>query len=126
MVPIVTHLCSAGGVTATETRHPRSPLAVPDVYQSDGGLRRIARAGRPPTLGDKLNEVMRQRSQTTEAAARAMEVPSDMLLAWSADHQVPDHRHDAALMGYLQVDEHQLRGLVLRGQMRRTQALIRN
>jgi len=81
---------------------------------------------RPPTLGDKLNEVMRQRSHTTEAAARAMDAPTEAVLAWSADEQLPDRRCDAALMAYLDVDERQLRALVLRGQMRRTQARIRN
>ena len=92
----------------------------------DGGLRRVARPGRPPTLGDKLNDVMRQRSHTTGDAAQAMHVTSDQVLEWTADGLVADHRHDAALMEYLQVDERQLRALVLRGQMRRTQARIRN
>ena len=73
-----------------------------------------------------MNEVMRQRLHTTENAARAMEVTSDEVLAWSADGPLPERKHDAALMAYLQVDERQLRALVLRGQMRRTQARIRN
>lgn len=113
-------------MATTETRQLGTPRAVPDVNHPDGVLRRISDAGRPPTLGDRLNEVMRQRSHTTDAAARAMEVPSGEVLAWSADQRLPEHKHDSALMGYLQIDERQLRALVLRGQMRRTQARIRN
>jgi hypothetical protein len=119
-------------VATTDARQLSSPRAVPDVNRLDGGdrldggLRRVARPGRPPTLGDKLNEAMRQRSHTTDAAARAMEVTSDEVLAWSADGQIPDRTHDAALTEYLQVDERQVRALILRGQMRRTQARIRN
>jgi hypothetical protein len=86
----------------------------------------VARATRPATLGDKLNEVMRVRVHTTEAAAQSMGVPSVDVLDWSADAVLPDRKHEAALLDYLEVDERELHALVLRSQMRRAQARIRN
>jgi hypothetical protein len=68
---------------------------------------------------------MRRRAHTTEAAALELGVTRNELRAWCGDLEQPDRRHHAALLGYLRVDERQLRGLVLRSQMRHAQARIR-
>jgi hypothetical protein len=83
-------------------------------------------AARPLTLGDVLNDTMGRRVQTTDDAARTMGVTSAEVLAWSTDEEPPAQRDLAALTDYLQIDEAQLRGLVLRGQMRRVQERIHN
>jgi hypothetical protein len=69
---------------------------------------------------------MRQRVHTTDAAATAMGVAPADVLAWSADEEQPDRSKQGALIAYLDIDEEQLRALVLRGQMRRAQERIRN
>lgn len=84
------------------------------------------RPTRPPTLGDKLHEVLRLKGQTTAHAAQAMGVTKAELLSWSADSEAPGVAGQAALQAYLEVDGRQLRALVLRGQMRLVQARIRN
>ena len=81
---------------------------------------------KPPTRGDKLDEVMRLRAQTAEAAATIMGVEPAEVLLWVADRQVPEQPQQAALLAYLDIDERQLRGLLLRSQMRRTQWRIRD
>lgn len=65
-------------------------------------------------------------SQTTAQAAQAMGVTKAELLSWSADSGAPGVTGQAALQACLEVDGRQLRGLVLRGQMRLVQARIRN
>jgi hypothetical protein len=69
---------------------------------------------------------MRKRVQTTEAAATAMGVTPADVLTWCADEDQPDRSKQGALMTYLDIDEEQLRALMLRGQMRRAQERIRN
>jgi hypothetical protein len=113
-------------VAATDAGPRSAPRAVPDVDRVDGGLRRGVRPKRPPTLGDRLNEAMRQRVQNTHDAARALGATPAEVLAWSADGQLPEQRHLPALQEYLGVDERELRALVLRGQMRLAQARIRD
>ena len=114
-------------MAGTHARAPGSPRVVPEVRRNDGGGRtRASRAPRPPTLGDVLNDVMRQRVHTTDAAAQAMGVTPADVLAWSTDEGQPDRAHQDALAAYLQVDEQHLRALVLRSQMRRAQERIRN
>ena len=120
-------VCCATGVALTDARRTSVPRTVPDAYRRDGDrFQRVGRATRPPTLGDVLNQAMRLRMQTTEAAANAMGVTTAEVLAWSADGPPPDREHEAVLAAYLEVDERQLRALVLRSQMRRAQARIRN
>jgi len=120
-------LCCACAVQTTGAHSVGAPRAVPEARPRDrGGLERVARATRPATLGDKLNEGMRVRVHTTEAAAQSMGVPSVDVLDWSADAVLPDRKHEAALLDYLEVDERELHALVLRSQMRRAQARIRN
>jgi len=111
---------------STGTRATSTPQAVPDVLETGRATTRVRPAGRPPTLGDKLQEALRVRNQATDQAAHAMGVPTADLLAWTADAALPDRKHESALMAYLEVDERTLRALVLRGQMRRAQARIRN
>jgi len=113
-------------VAATDSSRKSGPRAVPDVLRVDGGLRRGVRPKRPPTLGDRLNEAMRLRVQTTDDAARALGATSAEVLAWSADGQLPERKHLPALQEYLGVDDRELRALVLRGQMRLAQARIRD
>ena len=114
-------------MAVTDPRPLGTSRAIPDDRRRDDrGLRSVTHGTRPPTIGDKLNDVMRQRVQTTDAAARAMGVPSAELLAWTADAKQPDRGHEDALQRYLQVDGRQLRALILRGQMRRAQARIRH
>ena len=108
--------------------HPLGPpRAIPDADRRDErGRRGTTHGSRPPTLGDRLNEVMRQRVQTTDDAARTMGVPPAEVLAWTADTQQPDRAHEGALRDYLGIDGRELRALVLRGQMRLAQARIRD
>ncbi len=114
-------------MAVTDPRPMGASRAIPDAHRRDErGLGRVPLVTRPPTLGDKLNDVMRQRVQTTDVVARAIGVPSAELLAWTADTKQPDRRHEDALQRYLQVDWRQLRALILRGQMRRAQARIRH
>jgi hypothetical protein len=68
---------------------------------------------------------MRARAHTTTAAALELGATGDELRAWCGDLEPPDRRYHPALVGYLGIDEVQLRGLILRSQMRRTQARIR-
>jgi hypothetical protein len=99
---------------------------VPEVRRDDGSGVAHSAQGRPQTLGDVLNDVMRQRVHTTEAAAKEMEAKPSEVLAWSADEDQPDRSKQDALIASLDVDEEELRALVLRGQMRRAQERIRN
>ena len=80
----------------------------------------------PQTLGDKLDETMTARNHTTEVAAQIIGVSPTDLLAWINDARQPDRTHHTSLASYLGIDEQELRGLVLRSQMRRAQARIRN
>ena len=114
-------------MAGTDTRAPGSPRTVPEARRNDGsGRPRAAHAARPPTLGDALNDIMRKRVHTTDAAAKAMGVASADVLAWTADEDQPDRSKQDALITYLDIDEEQLRSLMLRGQMRRAQERIRN
>jgi hypothetical protein len=113
-------------VAATDAGPKSAPRAVPDAHRVDGGLRRGVRPKRPATLGDRLNEAMRLRVQTTHDAARALDATTAEVLAWSADEKLPDRKHLPTLQEYLGVDERELRALVLRGQMRLAQARIRD
>jgi LmbE family N-acetylglucosaminyl deacetylase len=81
---------------------------------------------KPQTLGDKLDETMRLRAHTPEAAARVLGVAPTEVLSWAADRQLPDRSHHTALGSYLEIDERELRGLMLRSQMRMAQWRIRD
>jgi len=115
-------------MAGTNTRAPGSSRTVPGGGGRDdgSGQSRTTQSTRPKTLGDTLNDVIRRRVHTTDAAAEAMGVAPADVLAWSADEDQPDRSKQGALITYLDIDEEQLRSLMLRGQMRRAQERIRN
>jgi hypothetical protein len=78
------------------------------------------------TLGDRLDESMRMRKHNSEEAAREMGVTPSEVLLWKHDMQIPEPVHVEVLMDYLFIEEHHLRGLILRSQMRRIELHIRN
>jgi hypothetical protein len=82
-------------------------------------------AVRPQTLGDKLDEEMRVRSESSAEAAASLGLPRDLVEAWSEDRSVPDKAQFGALQAYLHIDQRQMRSLVLRSQMRLAQVRIR-
>ncbi|HEX7442376.1 MAG TPA: hypothetical protein VF320_00725 [Acidimicrobiales bacterium] len=77
------------------------------------------------TLGDALDEGMRDRADSVESAARVLEVTADELLAWLADERVPDPEASRSVCRYLAIDERRYRGLCLRSQMHHVQTVIR-
>jgi hypothetical protein len=79
----------------------------------------------PQTLGDRLDEAMRVRRHDTTAAARALGVSTSEVLLWMHDIQTPAPDQCEPLLDYLVVEDRQLRGLILRSQMRRMQLRIR-
>ena len=81
---------------------------------------------KPPTLGDQLNMALSLHGHSAEAAAQAMGVAKSDVLTWSSDVDAPGRQRYPSLLDYLQVDEPELRRLVLRGQMRRAQSRIRD
>ncbi len=79
----------------------------------------------PQTLGDRLDEAMRVRRHDTDTAARELGVSTSELLLWMHDMQTPTPDRYELLLEYLVVEDRQLRGLILRSQMRRMQLRIR-
>ena len=77
------------------------------------------------TLGDALDEGMRDRADSVESAARVLEVTADDLLAWLGDERLPEPVASASVCRYLGIDERRYRGLCLRSQMRNVQSVIR-
>jgi hypothetical protein len=82
-------------------------------------------AVRPQTLGDKLDEEMQVRSESSAEAAASLGLPQDLVEEWSDDRSVPDKSHFGALQSYLHIDHRQMRSLILRSQMRLAQVRIR-
>jgi hypothetical protein len=81
---------------------------------------------KPQTLGDAIDERMELRADSPAAAALALGVTIDELLAWIGDEQLPDTGQVPTVLRYLEIDADHYRGLCLRSQMRRVQASIRN
>ena len=77
------------------------------------------------TLGDALDEGMRDRADSVESAARVLEVTADELLAWLGDERLPGPSASPSVCRYLGIDERRYRGLSLRSQMRHVQTVIR-
>ena len=75
----------------------------------------------PRTLGEKLDESMRMRRQSSEEVARELGVTTSEVLLWRHDLQVPGPVHFESIAHYLFIEQRQLRGLILRTQMRRMQ-----
>jgi transcriptional regulator with XRE-family HTH domain len=81
---------------------------------------------RPPTLGDRLDELMWERDDTCDDLARAVGVSSATAGRWAADRQVPEPGQFDDVARYLGVDVSDVRRLVLRSQMRKVQREIRD
>jgi hypothetical protein len=77
------------------------------------------------TLGDAIDERMRDRSDSLESAALDLGVTTDGLLAWLADERLPHAQDASAVLRFLDIDEGRYRGLCLRSQMRHVQVVIR-
>jgi hypothetical protein len=78
------------------------------------------------TLGDAIDERMESRADSPAAAALALGVTVDELLAWTGDEVLPDAARTESVLRYLDIDADHYRGLCLRSQMRRVQSSIRN
>jgi hypothetical protein len=78
------------------------------------------------TLGDAIDARMEARADSPAAAALALGVTVDELLAWTGDEHLPGPDEMDTVLGYLEVDADHYRGLCLRSQMRRVQSSIRN
>ena len=78
------------------------------------------------TLGDAIDQRMESRADSPTAAALALGVTADELLAWMGDEHLPDPSQADTVMRYLDADAEHYRGLCLRSQMRRVQSTIRN
>src|SRR5665213_137083 len=117
------------------TRAARPRLATGPVLADDGPIADHAvrsvhhRPGTPTmtlqTLGDALDEEMRDRADSVESAARVLEVTADELLAWLGDERLPGPSASPSVCRYLGIDERRYRGLSLRSQMRHVQTVIR-
>jgi len=81
---------------------------------------------RPPTLGDRLDDLMLARGQSCDDVARTVGATPEEVARWAADRLAPDIRHHEALARYLGVDVAEVPRLVLRGQMRKVQREIRD
>jgi hypothetical protein len=81
---------------------------------------------RPPTLGDRLDELMWERHDTCDDVARAVGVSPAITGRWAADRQVPEPGQFGDVARYLGVDVADVRRLVLRSQMRKVQREIRD
>jgi len=77
------------------------------------------------TLGDALDEQMRDRADSVESAARMLGVAADDLVAWLGDERLPDPEASGSVSRYLGIDERRYRVLCLRSQMRNVQTVIR-
>jgi len=94
----------------------------------DGGRSTEAGPGtmKLQTLGDAIDARMEARADSPAAAALALGVTVDELLAWMGDEDLPDAGQVDTVLGYLEIDAERYRGLCLRSQMRRVQSNIRN
>ncbi len=81
---------------------------------------------KPPTLGDRLDELMFARDQTCDDVAREVGASPEDVARWAADRLVPEPDRHAAVARYLGVDVAEVPRLVLRSQMRKVQREIRD
>ena len=81
---------------------------------------------RPPTLGDRLDELMFARGQSCDDVAPLVGATPEEVARWAADRLVPDPARHEALARYLEVDVAEVPRLVLRAQMRKVQREIRD
>jgi len=83
-------------------------------------------ATRPPTLGDRLDELMWKRDETCEDVALVVGATAAAVGRWAADRLAPEPEQFEAVGRYLGVDVDEVRRLVLRSQMRKVQREIRD
>ena len=81
---------------------------------------------RPPTLGDRLDQLMWDRNESCDDVAQAVGATAEEVGRWAADRLAPEPGQYEALSGYLGVDVAEVRRLVLRSQMRKVQREIRD
>jgi transcriptional regulator with XRE-family HTH domain len=81
---------------------------------------------RPPTLGDRLDELMGSRHDTCDDVASAVGTSPEAVGRWAADRLVPEPDQYDAVARYLGADVDEVRRLVLRSQMRKVQREIRD
>ena len=75
----------------------------------------------PPTLGDRLGDVMWERKHTPDDVAALIGADPTDIDRWAGDRLTPGPGEFAALAGYLEVDVDEVKRLVLRSQMRKVQ-----
>lgn len=80
----------------------------------------------PPTLGDRLDERMRDRGHTAADVAALVSASPVDVERWMNDFETPEPARHADLGYYLGVDADEVKRLVLRSQMRRVQRGIRD
>jgi len=80
---------------------------------------------KPPTLGDRLGDRMRDRGHTAADAAGALGATPGEVERWVGDREAPGTARLTAVAGYLGTDVAEVRRLVLRSQMRQVQRDIR-
>jgi len=86
---------------------------------------RTTNGAKPPTLGDRLAEVMVSRNETASSVARRLGVTPELVDQWADDRAVPTGELVQVLATFLDVDVAEVRRLVLRSQMRHVQRDIR-
>ena len=80
---------------------------------------------KPPTLGDRLGDRMRDRGHSAVEAAGALGSAPGDVERWVGDRQSPGPGRLQAVADYLGTDVAEVRRLVLRSQMRQVQREIR-
>jgi plasmid maintenance system antidote protein VapI len=81
---------------------------------------------RPPTLGDRLDELMAEHDHTCADVAALVGASEAEVGRWAADRLVPEPGQVDGLARYLGVDAPEVKRLVLRAQMRKVQRDIRD
>ena len=80
---------------------------------------------KPPTLGDRLDDLMWSRGDSCEELAERTGASAADVGRWADDRDVPGREAWPALAEYLDVDVVEVRRLVLRSQMRIVQRDLR-
>ena len=81
---------------------------------------------KPPTLGDRLGDRMRERGHTAAHAADALRATPGEVELWVGDREAPATARLHAVADYLGTDVTEVKRLVLRSQMRQVQRDIRD
>ena len=86
---------------------------------------RMTNGGKPPTLGDRLDQAMVSRNETVESLAGRLGFTAAEVGRWADDRDVPSNQQIGVLATYFDIPEDEVRRLVLRSQMRNVQRDIR-